>query len=72
MNIQNILSMRFQSTTNSTEGSNLSMERYFTSASLAAWALEKKVTIIGTIHRDRKGIPKELKKVKSHEKFDGK
>ena len=63
--------MRFQNTTNSTEGGNLSMDRYFTSASLAAWALEKKVTIIGTIHRDRKVKPKELKKVKSHEKFDG-
>ena len=41
MNIQNILLMRFQSTVNSIGGSNLSVDRYFTSASLAEWALEK-------------------------------
>ena len=41
MNIQNILLMRFKSTVNSIGGSNLSLDRYFTSASLAEWALEK-------------------------------
>ena len=43
------------------------MNLYFTSVSLAEWTLEKKVTIVGKMRLDRKGIPKELKEVKSRE-----
>ena len=43
------------------------MDLCFTSVSLAEWALEKKVTIVGKMRHDRKGIPKELKEVKSRE-----
>ena len=43
------------------------MDRYFTSVSLAEWALEKKFTIVGTMRHDRKGIPKELKAVNERE-----
>ena len=39
---------------NSIEGSNILMNRYFTSVSLAEWALEKKVTIVGTMRHNRK------------------
>ena len=42
---------------------NISMDRCFTSVSLASWALEKSITIIGTMRHSRIGIPKELKSV---------
>ena len=43
------------------QGINISMDRYFTSVSLSTWALEKYITIVGTMKHDLKGIPKELK-----------
>ena len=43
------------------QGINISMDRYFTSVSLATWALEKHITTVGTMKHNRKGIPKELK-----------
>ena len=43
------------------------MDCYFTSVSLATWALEKNVTIVGTKNHDRKGIPKKLKPVADRE-----
>ena len=46
---------------NSMQGCNISMDRYFTSISLAAWALENKLTIVETMLHDTKGIPKEVK-----------
>ena len=51
----------------SIQGCNISLDRYFTSVSLAEWALEKKFTIVGTMRHDRKGIPKELKFVNDRE-----
>lgn len=42
---------------------NISMDRCFTSVSLASWALEKSITIIGTMRHSRIDIPKELKSV---------
>ena len=45
------------------QGINISMDRYFTSVSLASWAF----TIIGTMRHDRKSIPKELKSVANRE-----
>ena len=46
---------------------NIPIDRYFTSISLTTWALEKNITIVGTIKYDRKGIPKELKPVADRE-----
>ena len=40
------------------------MNRYFTSATLVEWAIENKITIVGTMRHDRKGILKELKTLK--------
>ena len=45
------------------QGINISMDCYFTSISLATWALEKNITIADTMRHDRKGIPKELKPI---------
>ena len=52
---------------NSIEGCNISMDRYFTSVSLADWAIDKKFTIVGTMRHDRKGIPKEMKDLNGRE-----
>ena len=54
------------------KGKNLCQSFFFNKVAehlwcLAEWALEKKVTIVGTMRHDRKGIPKELKEVKSRE-----
>ena len=46
---------------NSLEGCNISMDRYFTSVTLARWATEDKFSIVGTMRLDRKGIPKDFK-----------
>ena len=51
----------------SIQGCNISMDRYFTSVFLAEWALQKKFTIVGTMHHDRKGIPKEGKAIGNRE-----
>ena len=49
------------------QGINISMDQYFTSVSLASWALEKNITIFGTMQHDRKGKPKELGSVANRE-----
>ena len=46
---------------------NISMDHYFMSVFLAEWALQKKFTIVGTMHHDRKGIPKEVKVIGNRE-----
>ena len=43
------------------------MDHYFMSVFLAEWALQKKFTIVGTMHHDRKGIPKEVKAIGNRE-----
>ena len=43
------------------------MDRYFTSVTLAEWALDRNFTIVGTMRHDRKGIPKELKVMKNRD-----
>ena len=43
------------------KGRNISLDRYFTSMSIAEWCLKKNITITGTLKSDRKGIPKEMK-----------
>ena len=52
---------------NSIMGCNISMDRYFTSVTLAEWALDEKFTIVGTMRHDRKGIPKEMKSLNDRE-----
>ena len=52
---------------NSINGSNVSMEWHFTSVTIAQWALEKKIIIVGTIRLDRKGILKEIKSLGNRE-----
>lgn len=52
---------------NSIKGCNISMDRYFTSITLADWAITKHFSIVGTMHLDRKGIPKEIKSIEGRE-----
>ena len=52
---------------NKLSGRNISLDRYFTSVTLAQWCLEKKISIVGTMRTDRKGIPKEMKNVNDRE-----
>ena len=49
------------------QGINISMDRYFTSVSLATWALENNITIVGTLKHKQKGIPKVLNPVVDRE-----
>ena len=49
------------------QGRNISLDRYFTSVTLAEWCLERNITIVGTLKSDRKGIPKEVKGVADRE-----
>lgn len=39
-----------------TQGRNISCDRFYTSIELANWLLEKKMTIVGTINTNRKGV----------------
>ena len=52
---------------NSIQGCNISMDRYFMLVFLAEWALQKKFTIVGTMHHHRKGSPKEVKAIGNRE-----
>ena len=55
------------STNSSLAGRNISFDRLYTSVSLAKWLLEKRITFIGTMQMNRKGILDELKKTKDRE-----
>ena len=48
-------------------GRNISLDRYFTSISIAEWCLSKKITIVGTMRHDRKGIAQEIKSLDERE-----
>ena len=52
---------------NKLTGRNISLGHYFTSVTLAQWCLEKKISIVGTVRTDRKGIPKEMKELRDRE-----
>ena len=43
------------------------MNCYFTSVTIAQWALENKITIVGTMRLDRKGMPKEIISLENRE-----
>ena len=48
-------------------GTNISMDRYFTSVSIADWTRSKNITIVGTICLDRIGIPNSFKDISQRE-----
>ena len=53
---------------NKLKGTNISVDRYFTSVSVAKRALdEPSITIVGMMRHDRKGIPKGLKMLDGRE-----
>ena len=48
-------------------GTNISMDRYYTSIPITEWLYEKKITCIATINSNRKGLPIEMKEIKGRE-----
>ena len=50
-------------------GRNISMDRLYTSISLANWLLGRKITCVGTLNHNRQGIPTELKNTSEREEF---
>ena len=51
----------------SLKGTNISMNRYYTSIPLAEWLYDKNITCIGTLNSNRKALPKEIKETKGRE-----
>ena len=51
----------------SLKGTNISMDRYYTSIPQAEWLYDKNITCIGTLNSNRKGLPKEIKETKGRE-----
>ena len=47
------------------QGRNISMDRYFTSMTIAEYHLKKTITLVGTMRTDRIGIPAEMKEVRN-------
>ena len=52
----------------SLKGTNIFMDRYYTSIPLAEWLCDKNITYIGTLNSNQKGLPKEIKEAKSRKK----
>ena len=50
-------------------GTNISMDRYYTSIPTAQWLFVKKITCIVTIQTNRKRIPAEMKEKKQREPY---
>ena len=46
------------------QGRNISLDRLYSSISIANWLLEKKITMIGTMMTNRHGIPDEIRMVR--------
>lgn len=44
-------------------GRNISFDRLYTSLPIAEWLLERRVTYLGTMQKNRKGIPNEIKEM---------
>ena len=51
----------------SLQGRNISMDRLYTSISIAEWLLEKKITVVGTLQTNRIEIPDKLKSTRDRE-----
>ena len=52
---------------NKLTGRNIWLDRCFTSIMLAHWCMEKKLSIVGTMRTNRRGIPKEMKELRDRE-----
>ena len=52
-------------------GTNISLDRYYTSIPLAKWLYAKNITCIGTIQMNWKGLPTELKEKRGAKKIFG-
>ena len=48
-------------------GRNISMDRFFTSMTIAKYLLSKDITVVGTLRTDRIGIPTEIKQMNERE-----
>ena len=48
-------------------GTNISIDRYYTSIPMAEWLYEKKITCLATMNSNRKGLPTEMKEIKGLE-----
>ena len=59
---------RYERNGYSLRGTNISMNRYYTSIPLDKWLYTKNVTCIGTIQIKWKGLPTELKETKKDAK----
>ena len=46
------------------------MDRYFTRVTIALYLKEKKMTLVGTMRGNRKGIPKELVEMQNRDDKD--
>ena len=70
---KNYVCYLFNQTANDVElqGRNISMDRLYTSISLANWLLGRKITCVGTINDNCQGIPTELKNTSKREEFSG-
>ena len=42
-------------------GRNVSIDRFFTSMTIADWLLDREITTVGTLRTDRIGIPEKVK-----------
>ena len=51
----------------SLKGTNISMNRYYTSIPLAEWLYDKNISCIGTLNSNQKELPKEIKETKGRE-----
>ena len=51
------------------KGRNISMDRLYTSIPICRWLLEKDITMIGTFQTNQRGIPPEMKDIKTREPF---
>ena len=54
------------------DGRNISMDRLYTSVSIANWLLTKNITCVGTLQTRRVGIPEEIRSTKDREEYSSK
>ena len=68
---KNYVRYLFNQTANDVElqGRNISMDRLYTSISLANWLLGRKITCVGTLNDNCQCIPTELKNTSKREEF---
>ena len=52
---------------NKLKGRNISLDRHFTSITLAQWCLEKRISTVRTMRTDRKEMPKKMKESRDRE-----